>query len=70
MDLFGEFKRVKSSNTTRRYLGAVIKVLSQMPPKLVEAGFDSLADDKSFSPKMREKFRAVFEPRFLDEDDW
>ncbi|MFI5458174.1 MAG: hypothetical protein ACHRXM_22290 [Isosphaerales bacterium] len=68
--LFGEFKRVKSSNTTRRYLGAVIKVLSTMRPKLVEAGFESLADDKSFTPKMRDKFRAVFESRFLDEDDW
>jgi hypothetical protein len=57
--LFGELKRVKSSNTTRRYLGTVIKVLSSMPSDLIEEGFETLAEDKSFSPKMREKFRAV-----------
>ena len=37
--LFGELKRVKSSNTTRRYLAAVIKVLSSMPSELIEEGF-------------------------------
>jgi hypothetical protein len=67
--LFGEFKRIKSSNTTRRYLGAVMNVLSEMPPELVKTGFESLADDKSFSPKMRAKFRAVFESHVVD-DDW
>jgi hypothetical protein len=68
--LFGELRRVKSSNTTRRYLGAVIEVLSLMPPELVRAGFEALADDKSFSPKMRDKFRAVLGYRLRDEDDW
>jgi len=68
--LFGEFRRVKSSNTTRRYLGAVIKALSQMPPELVEAGFEAMADDTSFSPKMRAKFRAVFEGSFFDDGFW
>jgi hypothetical protein len=68
--LFGELKRVKSSNTTRRYLGAVIKVLTRMPPELVEDGFESLAEDKSFSPKMRAKFRAVLEPPSWLDDDW
>ena len=58
--LFGELKRVKSSNTTRRYLGAVIKVLSSMPSELIEEGFETLAEDRSFSPKMRDKFRAVW----------
>ena len=67
--LFGELKRVKSSNTTRRYLGAVIKVLSSMPSELIEEGFETLAEDRSFSPKMRDKFRAVLENRLL-EDDW
>jgi hypothetical protein len=57
--LFGELKRVKSSNTTRRYLTTVIKVLSLMPSELVEEGFESLVHDKSFSPKMRDKFKAV-----------
>jgi hypothetical protein len=59
--LFGELKRVKSSNTTRRYLGAVIKVLSSMPSELIAEGFETLAEDRSFSPKMRDKFRAVGE---------
>ena len=67
--LFGELKRVKSSNTTRRYLGEVIKVLSSMPSELTEEGFEALAEDKSFSPKMRDKFRAVLENR-LFEDLW
>ena len=68
--LFGELQRVKSSNTTRRYLGAVIEVLSLMPPDLVRSGFEALADDRSFSPKMRDKFRAVLGHRLRDEDDW
>ena len=65
--LFGELKRVKSSNTTRRYLEAVIKVLSDMPSKLIEEGFRTLAEDSLFSPKMREKFRAVLEKRLFED---
>jgi hypothetical protein len=68
--LFGELKRIKSSNTTRRYLDTVITALALMPPGLVRARFEELADDKSFSPKMRDKFRAVLGHRFRDEDDW
>ncbi len=64
--LFGELKRVKSSNTTRRYLGAVIKVLSSMPSELIEEGFELLAEDRTFSPKMRDKFRAVLENRLFE----
>ena len=67
--LFSELKRVKSSNTTRLYLGAVIKVLSSMPSELIEDGFQTLAEDRSFSPKMRDKFRAVLENRLYDADD-
>ena len=67
--LFGELKRVKSSNTTRRYLATVIKVLCSMPPKLIEDGFQTLAEDKSFSPKMRDKFKAVLEKQIFD-DSW
>lgn len=67
--LFSELKRVKSSNTTRRYLTAVIEVLSLMPPELIQEGFETLAEDRSFSPKMRDKFRAVLEKRLFD-NDW
>ena len=65
--LFGELKRVKSSNTTRRYLRTVIKVLSTMPSELIEEGFETLAEDRSFSPKMRDKFRAFLENRLFDD---
>ncbi len=67
--LFRELKRVKSSNTTRRYLAAVIKVLSFMPSELIEEGFEALAEDTSFSPKMRDKFRAAIEKGLFD-DSW
>ena len=67
--LFAELKRVKSSNTTRRYLAAVIKVLASMPPNLVQEGFTSLANDNSFSPKMRAKFEeAIIESRHFEEE--
>src|SRR5271157_3456582 len=68
--LFSELKRVKSSNTTRRYLEAVIKVLSDMPSELIEDGFQTLAEDSSFSPKMRDKFRAVLEKRLFGDHGW
>jgi hypothetical protein len=64
--LFSELKRVKSSNTTRRYLGAVIKALSFMPSELIKEGFEKLAEDRSFSPKMRDKFQAVLDQRLFD----
>jgi hypothetical protein len=69
--LFGELKRVKGSNTTRRYLASVIKVLASMPTDLIRAGFESLAQDKSFSQKMRDKFKAVLRnDPFGDEFPW
>ncbi len=68
--LFSELKRVKSSNTTRRYLATVIEVLSSLPSELIEAGFRALAEDNSFSPKMREKFRAVLEKRLFGDRGW
>jgi hypothetical protein len=67
--LFGELKRVKSSNTTRRYLATVIKVLASMPTELVQEGFTLLANDPSFSHKMRAKFEeAIIESRHSEED--
>src|SRR5512135_2960669 len=50
---------VGKTGTTRLYLASVIKVLASMPLELIEAGFESLAQDKSFSQKMRDKFKAV-----------
>jgi hypothetical protein len=37
---------------------------------LIEAGFRALAEDSSFSPKMREKFRAVLEKRLFGNHGW
>ncbi|OHB79402.1 MAG: hypothetical protein A2W31_13030 [Planctomycetes bacterium RBG_16_64_10] len=68
--LFAELRRVKSSNTTRRYLASVIKVLASLPAELVVDGFAELADDKSFSQKMRGKFRAVICSGPSSGDDW
>jgi len=59
--LFAELKRVKRSNTTRRYLGEVIKVLSRFPLGLVRAGFEELGEDQSFCCRMRDKFRMALE---------
>ena len=57
--LFGELKRVKNTNSTRRYLNEVIDVLSCMPPALVRPGFEEIAKDKSFTPRMRAKFQTA-----------
>jgi hypothetical protein len=59
--LLAELRRVKSSNTTRRYLDRVLRSLTRLPAHLVDAGLRDLADDTSFSPKMRAKFREAFE---------
>jgi hypothetical protein len=67
--LFRELKRVKSSNTTRRYLTHIINVLAAMPPELVLPGFSALASDKSFSPKMRDKFEAILHRVSMGDDD-
>ena len=68
--LFAELRRVKSSNTTRRYLAAVIKVLASMPRELIQDGFAELAADRSFSQKMRDKFRAVIASTDSLDDEW
>jgi len=41
-----------------------------MRSELIEAGFRALAEDNSFSPKMRDKFRAVLEKRFFGDRGW
>ena len=57
--LFSELFRVKSSNTTRKYLNSIIKVLSYFPKEIVQERFHELAEEKSFSYKMRRKFRDI-----------
>ena len=41
-----------------------------MPSELVEEGFEALAEDKTFSPKMRDKFRAALDQRFFEDHGW
>src|SRR5438094_8779542 len=53
--LFAELRRVKSSNTTPRYLDGIIKTLIAMSADLVWEEFYSLAADPSFSYNMRSK---------------
>ena len=59
--LFAELRRVTSSNRTRKYLDTVIHTLLRMPVGIVQAGFDDLARDPSFSYRMRAKFAAASE---------
>ena len=68
--LFRELKRVKSSNTTRRYLTAIIRVLAKMPSELVLPGFSSLTNDNFFTSKMRNKFKAILEYGTADDGDF
>lgn len=54
--LFSELERVKSNNTTRRYLAAVLKVLAAMPRELVQRRLLELTADNRFSSWMRDRF--------------
>jgi len=59
--LFSELWRVKSCNTTRRYINTVIKTLSHFPYEMVGEQFECLAKDTSFSYRMRKKFSDILE---------
>lgn len=64
--LFSELRRVKGSNTTRRYLNTILEVLSSFPEALIRERFEALAEDPAFSARMRRKFRTAVD----DADDW
>jgi hypothetical protein len=68
--LFRELKRVKCSNTTRRYLTRILTVLVSMPSELVLPGFELLFSDKSFSPKLRQKVTALLQQRSTEDDSF
>jgi hypothetical protein len=59
--LFGELRRVASSNKTRRYLDAVITALTRLPADMVQERFSALSRETAFSYKMRAKFRDAAE---------
>jgi len=76
--LISEIRRIKSSNTTRRYIDEILRVLKRFPEDLVRDEIESLAKDDRFSYKMRQKFKSLFakpkysDPLFRDDDfdDW
>jgi len=59
--LFGELERVKSSNTTRKYINTIIDTLSFFPNDLVLEKFIEFSENKKFSYRMRKKFLAIIE---------
>jgi hypothetical protein len=67
--LFSEMKRVKSSNTTRKYLNTILEALADMPLHLIESGFEELIEDKSFSYRMKNKFESILEEAHWAEKD-
>jgi len=60
--LFSEIRRVKSTNTTRRYINTILDVLRLFPEDLTRDEFEALAGDTSFSYKLRQKFRLLADP--------
>ncbi len=59
--LFEELNRTESSNSTRRYINAVLKSLEGFPLACVEVGFQSLLSDPKWSHKMKRRFTDVVE---------
>ena len=59
--LFGELRRVPSSNKTRRYLDIVIRTLVRLPADIVQERLWELSEDSAFSYKMRAKFKVAAE---------
>lgn len=56
--LLAELGRVKSTNSTRRYLDRILDALSFFPAELVSEELEALSRDRRFSPRMRAKLRA------------
>jgi hypothetical protein len=56
--LLAELGRVRSTNTTRRYLDSILEALAFFPAELVGEKLEALARDQCFSPRMRAKLRA------------
>ena len=61
--LFAELNKTESSNTTRKYINAVLKSLSYFPLEQIEEGFERLLKDKKWSYRMKTKFREILEDK-------
>ena len=53
--LVSELRRVKGSNSTRRYLAKILDVLGEFPASLIRHELAALAEEPTVSPKMRRK---------------
>ncbi|MGH3031961.1 MAG: hypothetical protein ACRDNE_14595, partial [Gaiellaceae bacterium] len=56
--LLAELGRVKSSNSTRRYLDRILGALALFPAGLVSEQLNALAREQHFSSRMRAKLRS------------
>ncbi len=61
--LLSGIRRVRSSNTTRRYINTILKSLYYFPLEMIEVELTELADDKTFTYRMRNKFKAMIEEK-------
>jgi len=57
--LLGELRKVKSTNSTRRYLQAVLDALTCLPSKLVRTKLQALAEDVSLTPWVQTRIQAA-----------
>ena len=63
--LCNELRRVKNSNSTRRYLGAILDVLERMPAEAVEGELEALLEWEGLSRKIRARVeRILWEMKF------
>ncbi len=67
--LIFELKRVKKSNSSRKYITLILKILFSMPKNLIEIRFIELSNDKDFSHRMRQKFNELAMKSVFSEDD-
>jgi len=67
--LISELYQVKGSNSTRRYLGTVIKTLTGYPHSLIQEDLE-MSCDKALSVRMRAKFEACRDKGRFGDDFW
>ena len=59
--LFDELGRTKSTNSTRRYIDAILNSLGRFPVETIRDGFERLLADERWSYRMKKKFRAILD---------
>ncbi len=63
--LFRELQQTVSSNSTRKYINAILKSLQGYSLENTREGFEALLSEKKWSHRMKNKFKAI-----LDGDDF